>query len=280
MMDEEFEYSFTDMSDSLADAPSNSLSESEYEEESEDYGDSYIVTDMYGCQLDSAMPVEVTNNIENLSRLNSFNDAFPAPETDNVIHEDDVKYSAVLDDENSNQEKREKVKTIYIAVKEFIVRVVKEGVSDLEKTSSDKGTVREYKKTAEMPKIAYAKPVKKRSFLSKLVLFLLACTGVGLFIGGQANSYYIFKGGKVESAMSCAWSWLMEENLPFALSPLYPNIFGAGFLMGFGLLGIIGLFIWLDSDAKKQSRVGHEHGSAHLGNGRDFKIYKNKFMEK
>lgn len=279
-MNEEFEYSFTDMSDSLADAPSNSLSENEYGEESEDYGDSYIVTDMYGCQLDSAMPVEVTNNIENLSRLNSFNDAFPAPETDNVIHEDDVKYSAVLDDENPNQEKREKVKTIYIAVKEFIVRVVKEGVSDLEKTSSDKGTVREYKKTAEMPKIAYAKPVKKRSFLSKLVLFLFACTGVGLFIGGQANSYYVFKGGKVESAMSCAWSWLMEENLPFALSPLYPNVFGAGFLMGFGLLGIIGLFIWLDSDAKKQSRVGHEHGSAHLGNGRDFKIYKNKFMEK
>lgn len=281
-MSEEFEYSFTDMSESLADTSSDSLPESEYEEESDDYGDSYIVTDMYGCQLDSAIPTELTNNIENLNRLSGFDDAFPAPETDNVVHEDNVKFSAAMDEKIQNQEKerQEKVKTIYIAVKEFIVKVIREGVSDLEKTSSDKGTVREYTKTAEMPKISYAKPVKKRSFLSKLVLFLFACVGVGAFVGGQANSYYIFKGGKVESAMSCAWSWLMEENLPFALSPLYPNVFGAGFLMGFGLLGVIGLFIWLDNDAKKQSRVGHEHGSAHLGNGRDFKIYKNKFMEK
>lgn len=281
-MNDEFDFSFADISDSLADDPSDSLSENQYEEESDDYGDSYITADMYGCQLDSVMPAGIEKELENLNRVNSFNDAFPAPKTNNVIYESDVKFSAELDEEIQKQEleKQEKVKTIYVAVKEFIVKVIREGVSDLEKTSSDKGTVREYKKTAEMPKISYAKPIKKRSFLSKLVLFLFACAGVGVFIGGQANSYYIFKGGKVESAMACAWSWLMEENLPFALSPLYPDVFGAGFLMGFGLLGIIGLFIWLDSDAKKQSRVGHEHGNAHLGNGRDFKIYKNKFMEK
>lgn len=257
-MNDEFDFSFNkfesqDALDTHTDADDG------YEE---------IIAEVHGCQLTTLMPEDV----EDADAHKGFNDVFSAPEPE--IGE---KGSLTETDEDR---KREKTKTIFIAFKEFIVRVVREGVSDLEKTSSDKSKVREYNKTAEMPKIAYAKPVKGQSFVKKLVLFLLACTGVGVFLGAQANSYYIFKGGKVDSAMACAWSWLMEENMPFSLSPLYFDVFGTGFLLGFGILGIIGLFIWLDNDAKKQSRVGHEHGKAHLGTARDFKIYKNKFMEK
>lgn len=72
---------------------------------------------------------------------------------------------------------------------------------------------------------------------------------------------------------------MVYDALPVSLTPLNTSVAGIAFLMGFGILGIIGLFIYLDSEQKNLSRVGHEHGSARLGEPKDFKNFKTKFMD-
>ena len=139
---------------------------------------------------------------------------------------------------------------------------------------------REYNKKAEMEKIVFRKPSEQGSILPKLLMLLAACVAVGIFLGIQANSYYEYQGGKVESNFSCCFAWLTVESLPIVTSPFHSSVFMTGFMVGFGALALIGLFIYLDSEQKKASRVGHEHGNAHLGTPKDFKNYKNRFMEK
>lgn len=140
--------------------------------------------------------------------------------------------------------------------------------------------VREYKNKAVMPKINHAKPVDKTgSGKKRFIFFLLVAVGFAVFGGVQANSLYVYKDGNVTSLLSCSFAWLMETNMPISISPLYTDVFFTAFGVWLGVLGIIGLFIYLDSDQRKQSRVGHEHGNARLGNSRDFKKYKIRFME-
>lgn len=142
---------------------------------------------------------------------------------------------------------------------------------------------REYTNNADMEKIVFRKPKTESSFLPKLIIFLCACAAVGTALGLQSNSYYNYEtsiGKKIDSTMSCLWLWLLEENMPFNPMPFNSSVFGTGFAVGFFALAVIGLFIWLDNDAKKQSRVGHEHGNARLGSPKDFKNFKNRFMEK
>lgn len=195
------------------------------------------------------------------------------------IHEEDISCTLDIPEADEALEKKKtNVKKIIIGIREWVVELIREGAVIAEKTGSDKKAAREYTKKAEMPKITFAAPVKKMSFVKKLIIFLIACVGLGVFFGVKANSYFWFKDGKA-NAMACAWSWLMEEKLPIIMSPVQSDVFLTGFSMGFGILGIIGLFIWLDSDAKKRSRVGHEHGNARLGTNRDFKTYKRKFMD-
>lgn len=196
------------------------------------------------------------------------------------IREEDVQCLLATTEANAALEKRRNnVKKIIIGIKEWVVELVHEGVTVAEKTGSDKSAARKYEKEAQMPKITFAAPAKQMPFAKKLVIFLIVCAAVGIFFGVKANSYFWYNDGKVESAMACAWGWLMVEKLPVVMSPIQSSVFFAGFAMGFGILGIIGLFIWLDNDAKKQSRVGHEHGNARLGTKRDFTIYKRKFMD-
>lgn len=140
---------------------------------------------------------------------------------------------------------------------------------------------RKYTNKAEFQKIVFAKPKSANGNpLKKLLIFGIICIAVGVFFAVEANSYYNFKGGNVESELSCAFSWLMVyDSLPVSLTPLNTSVAGIAFLMGFGILGIIGLFIYLDSEQKNLSRVGHEHGSARLGEPKDFKNFKTKFMD-
>lgn len=142
---------------------------------------------------------------------------------------------------------------------------------------------REYTNNADMEKVVFRKPKTEGSFLPKLIIFLCACAAVGIVLGLQSNSYYNYAtliGKKVDSTMSCLWLWLLEENMPFNPTPFNSSVFGTGFAVGFFALAVIGLLIWLDNDAKKQSRVGHEHGNARLGSLKDFRNFKNRFMEK
>lgn len=129
-----------------------------------------------------------------------------------------------------------------------------------------------------VPKITFAKPKEAGGGLKKLLFFLCACVAVGTFLGVKANSYWVSTGMK-SGGFESAYMWLLKENLPTVLNPLSPQIFGAGFCFGAGLLGIIGLFVYLDNDQKKRSRVGHEHGYTHIAEKKDFNVYKNKFME-
>lgn len=256
------------------------------EDDEEDYGE-YISEMTFGnssMALLSNEEVQQYQNIDNLENKEGFDAFFPADDVqeEKIVHEEDV----VITSEQAQQEQAEvqeedtKVRKLFVKTMEWVVETIRDGVSEIEKTSSDKKIVREYKKEAVMPKIVHAKPMESKGGFKKILLFLLACAAVGVFMGIKANSYYIYSGGKVTSAMSCAFSWLTVESLPYAVSPLYTDIFFVGFLLGFGILGVIGLFIWLDSDAKKNSRVGHEHGKARLGTSKDFKTFKNKFMEK
>lgn len=157
---------------------------------------------------------------------------------------------------------------------------VKETKKEKEFDSKPREHVRTYSKDAKMEKIVFRKPREKESIMPKLIMLIGGCIAVGVFLGLQANSYYIYKGGKVKSNLSCVFSWIMEENMPFSMSPINGAVFGTGFLAGACVLGVIGLFIYLDSSTKKQSRVGHEHGSSRIATPKDIKNFRNRFMEK
>lgn len=162
----------------------------------------------------------------------------------------------------------------------WICEQFQDGATLLERTDSGKKAVRTYDKTAQMPKIVYSKASASGGIVKKIIVFLIVCCCVGTFFGVQSNSYYIFKEGTVSNTMSCALGWIFEaDKMKMKLSPFVPEVFFTGFAVGAGILAVLGLFIYLDNESKKRSRVGHEHGSAHLGTGRDFKIFKNKFME-
>ena len=219
------------------------------------------------------------------SSSDEFNQQFP---TDNgrIIKEENVR--CVPENNEEVEKKKSRGNKVIIGMFQWIKKTsFSDGVesdiddeTDVVAQEAANKKVRTYNKTAEMPKIIYGAPVKKKSFLFKLVVFLIACSGVGTFLGVEANSYFFYKGGKVESALACAWSWMIEyDKMPTTISPINSEVFWTSFFVGFGLLGIIGLFIWLDNDSKKQSRVGHEHGNARLGTKRDFKIFKRKFMD-
>ena len=113
----------------------------------------------------------------------------------------------------------------------------------------------------------------------KIFIFILACLGVGAFMGFKANSYYIFKEGNVTSLFSCAFSWLLEDEIPMKIAPLYTDVFMPAFGTWCGIILLIALFIYLDTEQKKLSRIGHEHGKARLGTARDFKKFKLSFMD-
>lgn len=201
---------------------------------------------------------------------------------EDVVHEDEVRYATAedLQNEKLQKESEDNKQALEIEGKRIALDALKGATEELERTSPKDPHARQYKNSAVMPKVSFAKPSTQGGGLKKLFLFLIACCAVGIFFGVEANSYYNYKDGKTNGVMSCTFSWLTVENLPISVTPLDTATFFGAFAIGAGILGIIGLFIWLDSDAKKKSRVGHEHGSSHLGTSRDFKVYKNKFMEK
>lgn len=141
--------------------------------------------------------------------------------------------------------------------------------------------VREYKGKVPTMDIKFDKPVDaNKSFMPTLIFFLSAVLFAGGFFGVQANSYYIYEGMKKGATpMECAFGWITVDNLPVNLSPFNTDVFFTAFGVAAGILAVIGIFIYLDNDTKKQSRVGHEHGNARLGTASDFKKFRMKFMD-
>lgn len=266
---------------------SASENEEDYNNSISDFCDTSIMT-TGGNEMFSQEQANNLDTIKNASEnadLNSDNVQEILKESvknENVLEEDKVKYTSKEERENEEKQKEsdENKRKMIIEGKEIIINAVDGATEEIEKCRPKDPRVREYKNVAVMPKASFAKPSAQGSGLKKIFFFIIACCSVGICFGVEANSYYNYMGGKTNGVMSCAFSWLTVENLPVSLSPLDTATFFGAFCIGAGILGVIGLFIWLDSDAKKRSRVGHEHGSSHLGSSRDFKTYKNKFMEK
>lgn len=180
-----------------------------------------------------------------------------------------------------------------IATDEETTEVVAEGDAADESAEDNKKDkkpkepqkAREYTNQAEFYKANFGKPVELNGGgAKKLFMFLIACVATGLFFAVEANSYYVAKLNLGETAnltpMSCAFMWLtVFDTLKISLSPINGAVMGTAFLLGAGILGIIGLFVYLDSENRKLSRVGHEHGNARLGTPKDFKAFKQKFMD-
>ena len=218
---------------------------------------------------------KITESLKEKSDLENFEQVFVS---DNPpIKKEEVTFIA-----EQSPEQAEKIHQTEMAIGNRLVKIeqtMKEAAQEVKNTSDKSEKKRTYDKTAVMPKIVHAKANTGTNPLVKIGFFAIACVAVGIFFGIQANSYYIYKEGMVKP-MSCVFAWLTEENMPTKLFPMYSDVFGAGFLMGAGILGVIGLFIYLDNDAKKASRVGHEHGQAHLAKPADHKTYTNRFMER
>ena len=161
------------------------------------------------------------------------------------------------------------------------VNLILSKVCEDEAKTYNRMRIRKYTNVAEMQKIVFAKPKEiNGNPLKKLAIFGIVCLFVGIFFGVEANSYYNMMGGKVQSDLACAWSWLtVFDTMPVSIEPLNTSVFFLSFALGFGILGVIGLFVYLDTEQKHLSRVGHEHGNARLGTKKDFKTFKTKFMD-
>lgn len=219
---------------------------------------------------------EITQKLEKVQKVEKFEQVFTSTEL--PIKEEEITYSHPLPLEKAEQryQKEMQIGNNMVAVENLVIEATKE----LKDTSDKSERIREYNKVAEMPKVTYTKANEGSNSMKKLLFFITACIILGIIFGVKANSYYIYTGkSNGEDSISCAFSWLFEENLPTDMSPVYAEVFGTAFLMGAGILGVIGLLIYLDNDAKKASRVGHEHGMAHLAKLADHKTYTSRFME-
>ena len=168
------------------------------------------------------------------------------------------------------------------------IQVIDERTGEVKTMTVDKMEEKETKtvsecsflKKAEMQKSAFAKPKEVKSGAGKVIIFLIICVLFGLFIGIKGNSYYNYVNGKVDSAVSCAIGWATVENLPYSLNPFNTTVVFQCALAAALVLGVIGLFVYFENDTNKKSRVGHEHGASHLATKKDFKNYKQRFMDK
>lgn len=247
-----------------------------------DYDEGLMVNSYFTNETMSSMTAHETEMIKLQAALQNAADNSVSETVENAVKSEEISFSSPETDEKQAEAdaQAEKAREIIVDSFSWIVEKTIEGVDVIERTSDKKENVRTYNKVAEMPKITYAKAASEKSFVGTLIKFLIVCTVVGGIFAVYSNSYMAVHAKDEPTAMSCAFSWIMEfDSLSINLSTIYPEAFGMGFLMGFGILGIIGLFIWLDNDQKKQSRVGHEHGAARLGTDRDYKTFKNKFME-
>lgn len=276
---------FDDFGDELS-VPSGDISAPEYIPD-EDYNDADITESVITNAGFRGMSDEDRKCLEIYGKAVDFEIAFsemsgePVPEKEKVT-EEEIEYTSDVKEQEEEEkiEKKEALQKLFLGAFSWLVEKTNEGVELAENISSDKNAVRKYNKKAEMPKITYAKARGETPFLKKLIIFLIICTGIGIMFGAEANSYMAFHYAEKPTPMGCSFGWIAEfDSLPFNISRFYGNVFFTGFMLGFGILGIIGLFIYLDSEQKKASRVGKEHGSAHIAKNRDYKIYKNKFME-
>ena len=189
-----------------------------------------------------------------------------------------VSSDAAKEAEEVNKEFYSNVNKVIIDSHEWIKDLQDEATELINRISDDKTPRREYKNEAVYPKANFSKPRTEQTPKKTVQILLIAGSILGLFLGTQGNNYYEYMNGKVDSAFSCVFNSLLVENIPMA-SSFQSNIFFTGLFMGFVIVAAVYGIIYLESSTNKASRVGHEHGSAHLAKSSDYKTFKNKFMD-
>lgn len=271
---------------------SNEILDSDDELDRDDDDEEIFFSETIVTKEENKITPDALDELEKIFKetgLDDFDDVFPIDPLDRKVIEEravtDIEENqeiSFIREKTAEEIKRERqAARLIIEGNEIVKQVVHTGVISVE-TSVDSSTphIREYTNEAKFYKPRYAKPKSRgQAFMQKLILAVAAAVGVGIWLGVEANSYYIFQNGKVNNALNCAFGWLMVENMPINISPFYSDVFFTAFMVGAGAIGLVLLFIYLDKEQKKNSRIGHEHGNAHIATDSDFKKYKNKFME-
>ena len=133
------------------DFTSPASADAEYEPEP-DYEDADLVEATFTKSSMDGMSARESRLIESHEAVKNINldEMLPANET---VKEDEVEFTSETHEAEvaEQQAKQDELRTVVVDSYEWIVEQVKEGVSIMEKTSSEKGKARTYNKKAEMP---------------------------------------------------------------------------------------------------------------------------------
>lgn len=227
----------------------------------------------------------------------------PKPEFDTYIsdmnkkQEEEVKEDVIKKDEEENvpygeeeyldDEKVEYYvanKKDYEQEKMFIidgVKIIMEASKSLKQTSADKPAVRKYnKKKPKRRKARFTKEKKEGSALGTFLKVVVIALIIGTFLGTKGLAYYNTYGTKKTTPAQACFGWFTKD-APVTLESVMPfnaEVFLTGLGIGAGAFLVIALFVYMDKDQKKESRIGHEHGKARLATPTDYKQYTNNFM--
>lgn len=188
----------------------------------------------------------------------------------------------VLDDENveyyvANKKDYEQEKMFIIDG----VKIIMEASKSLKQTSADKPAVRHYnKKKPKRRKAKFTKEKKEGNALGTFLKVVVIALIIGTFLGTKGLAYYNTYGTKKTTPSQACFGWFTKD-VPVTLETVMPfnaEVFLTGLGIGAGAFLTIAVFVYLDKDQKKESRIGHEHGKARLATMTDYKQYTRNFM--
>ena len=188
----------------------------------------------------------------------------------------------VLDDENveyyvANKKDYEQEKMFIIDG----VKIIMEASKSLKQTSADKPAVRHYnKKKPKRRKAKFTKEKKEGNAFGTFIKVVVIALIIGTFLGTKGLAYYNTYGTKKTTPAQACFGWFSKD-VPVTLQTVMPfnaEVFLTGLGIGAGAFLMIAVFVYLDKDQKKESRIGHEHGKARLATMTDYKQYTRNFM--
>lgn len=161
------------------------------------------------------------------------------------------------------------------------VKIIMEASKSLKQTSADKPAVRHYnKKKPKRRKAKFTKEKKEGSAFGTFIKVVVIALIIGTFLGTKGLAYYNTYGTKKTTPSQACFGWFTKD-VPVTLETVMPfnsEVFLTGLGIGAGAFLMIAVFVYLDKDQKKESRIGHEHGKARLATMTDYKQYTNNFM--
>mgnify|MGYP000596319961 CR=1 FL=1 len=104
---------------------------------------------------------------------------------EDAVHEDEVRYATAedLQSEELQKESEDNKQALEIEGKRIVLDALEGATEELERTAPKDPHARQYKKSAVMPKVSFAKPSTQGSGLKKLFLFLEFVSHTGKYRG-------------------------------------------------------------------------------------------------